>query len=90
MTAIRMYYREGCPYCERAERLLTRRGLAEQLEKIEITDTPESIAELNRVTGCEEVPQVYFGERHVGGFEELVELDMEGELEGLGPRVGNA
>ncbi len=90
MTAIRMYYREDCPYCERAERLLTRRGLADRLEKIEIADTPESIAELNRITGSEEVPQIYFGERHVGGFEELVELDMEGELEDLVPPAGNA
>ncbi|WP_255325680.1 glutaredoxin domain-containing protein [Thioalkalivibrio sp. ALE19] len=89
MTAIRMYYRSDCPYCERAERLLERRGLTEQLEKIEIADTPESLAELERITGQTEVPQIYFGEDHVGGFEELVELDMDGELEDRLPQAGN-
>lgn len=89
MNRVRLYRIETCPYCDRAERLLQRRGVADRLDIIHIDDSRKGFAEMARLTGQRTVPQVFIAERHVGGFDDLVELDMEGELDALLEAVRN-
>jgi glutaredoxin 3 len=79
-----MYSTGVCPYCQRAEALLKARGVAE-IEKIRIDLEPKRREEMIRRTGRRTVPQIYIGERHVGGFDDLAALDREG---GLIPLLG--
>ena len=79
MAAIRMYSTGVCPYCQMAERLLKSRGVAE-IEKIRIDLDPEKRDEMMSRTGRRTVPQIYIGDRHVGGFDDLSALDREGAL----------
>lgn len=65
-----------------AERLLRARGVA-QIEKIRVDLEPTRRAEMMEKTGQRTVPQIYIGETHVGGYDDLVSLDQEGELAGL-------
>lgn len=77
-----MYCTEFCPYCQMAERLLRARGVNEIL-KIRVDLEPDRRAEMIERTGCRTVPQIYIGEFHVGGFDELSALDRGGRLEPL-------
>lgn len=79
MAKVTMYSTEVCPYCVRAEQLLKRRGVTE-IEKIRIDLQPELRDEMVRKTGRRTVPQIYIGDRHVGGFDDMAELDSLGEL----------
>jgi len=90
MSRVRLYRIETCPYCDRAEALLKRRGVAEHLDIIRIDDSRKGFAEMARLTGQRTVPQVFVGDRHVGGFDDLVELDMDGELDDLLEPVRNS
>ena len=84
MARVRMYSTRVCPYCIRAEQLLAKKGVsADQIEKIRVDDFPEQRAEMMRITGQRSVPQIFIGDRHVGGFDDLAELDADGELDGL-------
>ncbi|MDD3519177.1 MAG: glutaredoxin 3 [Chromatiales bacterium] len=83
MSKIVMYSTAMCPYCDRAERLLVRKGAAHALEKVRVDTSPERLAEMMRITGRRTVPQIFIGDRHVGGFDDLVDLDMDGELDTL-------
>ena len=84
MARILMYSTRVCPYCIRAEQLLAKKGIAaDQIEKIRVDEHPEQRAEMMRITGRRTVPQIFIGERHVGGFDDLAELDAAGELEPL-------
>jgi len=84
MARILMYSTRVCPYCVRAEQLLAKKGIAaDQIEKIRVDDHPEQRAEMMRLTGRRTVPQIFIGERHVGGFDDLAELDAAGELDPL-------
>lgn len=84
MAPIRMYSTRVCPYCIRAEQLLAKKGVTnEQIEKIRVDDFPERREEMMRITGRRSVPQIFIGERHVGGFDDLAELDADGELDTL-------
>jgi glutaredoxin 3 len=78
-THIRMYSTHICPYCIRAENLLKQRGVS-TIEKIFVDNNPERMQEMTRITGRRTVPQIFIGERHVGGYDDLVELDIEGGL----------
>ena len=81
---VRMYSTRVCPYCIRAEQLLAKKGVsADQIEKIRVDDFPEQRVEMMRITGQRSVPQIFIGDRHVGGFDDLAELDADGELDGL-------
>jgi glutaredoxin 3 len=74
-----MYSTKVCPYCVRAEQLLKQRGVTE-IEKILIdVDTARREEMMNR-TGRRTVPQIYIGETHVGGFDDLHALDQKGGL----------
>jgi glutaredoxin 3 len=77
-----MYSTGACPYCIRAERLLLARGVG-SIEKLRVDLDPTLRQEMIRITGRRTVPQIFIGDRHVGGFDELAALDREGQLPGL-------
>ncbi len=77
-----MYTTGFCPYCKMAESLLRSKGVQE-IEKIRIDLEPAQRAEMMGKTGRRTVPQIYIGERHVGGYDDLTQLDRKGELAAL-------
>jgi len=79
---VTMYTTGVCPYCNMAERLLQSKGVAE-IEKIRVDLEPAQRVEMMEKTGRRTVPQIYIGETHVGGFDDLSALDRAGELEPL-------
>jgi glutaredoxin 3 len=82
MPKVYMYATGVCPYCVMAERLLRSKGVGE-IEKIRVDIEPARRMEMTERTGRRTVPQIYIGERHVGGFDELSALDRAGELVAL-------
>jgi len=82
MARILLYATGMCPYCVMAEKLLRAKGVAD-IEKVRIDLDPERRAEMMQRTGRRTVPQIYIGERHVGGFDDLAALDHAGELDPL-------
>ncbi len=82
MPHVKMYCTAVCPYCSMAERLLTKKGVT-QIEKIRVDLNPSLLQEMMQITGRRTVPQIYIGDRHVGGFDDLSALDAGGELEPL-------
>jgi glutaredoxin 3 len=82
MASILMYSTAVCPYCVAAERLLRARGVL-VIEKIRVDLTPERRIEMMKRTGRRTVPQIYIGDTHVGGYDDLVALDQQGGLEPL-------
>jgi glutaredoxin 3 len=78
-TRVLMYSTAVCPYCQRAEALLKARGAAE-IEKIRIDADPARRDEMVNRTGRRTVPQIFIGETHVGGFDDLAALDRDGKL----------
>lgn len=80
MAKIRMYSTAVCPFCLRAEMLLKSKGVTE-IEKIRVDLDPRQREEMVHNTGRRTVPQIYIGDRHVGGFEELAALEHAGKLE---------
>jgi glutaredoxin 3 len=80
MPRISMYCTAWCPYCSAAERLLTAKGVAD-IEKIRLDLEPARRAEMMQRSGRRTVPQIYIGDFHVGGFEDLSALDLAGKLE---------
>ena len=79
---ITMYSTGVCPFCQMAERLLRSKGIA-AIVRIRVDLEPERRVEMMEKTGRRTVPQIYIGETHVGGFEELAALDRAGRLDGL-------
>jgi len=77
-----MYSTGVCPYCQRAEALLKAHGVS-SIEKIRVDLDPVQREEMMRITGRRTVPQIYIGDRHVGGFDDLSALDAGGELDPL-------
>ena len=77
-----MYSTAICPFCVRAEMLLNSKGVTE-IEKIRVDLDPGRREEMTSRTGRRTVPQIYIGDMHVGGFEELAALDQAGKLESL-------
>jgi glutaredoxin 3 len=77
-----MYSAGWCPYCDRARALLARKGLA--FREIKVDESPgERETMLARSGGRRTVPQIFIGERHVGGFDDLYAIDKSGELDRL-------
>lgn len=79
---VRMYSTAVCPYCNMAERLLKSKGI-DEIEKIRVDLEPEQRALMMEKTGRRTVPQIYIGDTHVGGFDDLSALDREGRLDAL-------
>ncbi len=81
MHLVRVYVKQGCPYSAGAKRLLEEKGIP--FEEIDVTLEPERRGELEQLTGGPAtLPQIFIGERHVGGYAELQELDRTQGLRG--------
>ncbi len=74
-----MYSTAVCPYCQRAEQLLRARGV-ESIEKVRIDQDPAQRQAMVERTGRRTVPQIFIGEQHVGGYDDLAALDRAGKL----------
>jgi len=80
MTAkVTMYSTAVCPYCVRAEALLRQRGV-QDIQKIRIDEDPAERDRMIEITGRRTVPQIFIGDKHVGGFDDLSALDRAGGL----------
>jgi len=76
-----MYCTASCPFCQSAERLLVQKGAA--IEKVRVDLEPARRAEMMQRSGRRTVPQIWIGERHVGGFDDLYALERQGKLSPL-------
>lgn len=81
MPDIIIYTAKLCPYCTMAKRLLQRKGAT--FREIDVDSQPGLRQEMMQKTGRRTVPQIYIGERHVGGFDDLHALDLNHELDAL-------
>lgn len=82
MAKVVMYCTAVCPYCVRAEQLLQRKGVT-GIEKIRVDLQPELRVEMMEKTGRRTVPQIYIGDEHVGGYDDMAALDQAGKLDEL-------
>jgi glutaredoxin 3 len=82
MASIVMYTTAMCPYCIQAERYLRNKGVAD-IDKVRVDLEPARRQEMMQRTGRRTVPQIYIGDTHVGGFDDLVALDHAGGLQPL-------
>lgn len=82
MAAVTMYSSGVCPFCIMAERLLNAKGITE-ITKIRVDLEPLKRTEMMERTGRRTVPQIYIGETHVGGYDDLAALDQAGKLDRL-------
>jgi glutaredoxin 3 len=82
MAKVRMYSTAVCPFCVRAEKLLNSKGMTE-IEKIRVDLDLRLREEMVTRTGRRTVPQIYIGDTHVGGFEELAALERAGRLDSI-------
>ncbi len=79
MAKVRMYTTAVCPFCQMAERLLREKGVAE-IDKVRVDLDPAQRSEMMEKTGRRTVPQIYIGDTHVGGYDDLAALDRAGKL----------
>ena len=79
MQAVKMYTTAVCPYCVQAKRLLQARGVA-QIEEVRVDANPQERMKMMESTGRRTVPQIFIGETHVGGCDDLMALDAKGGL----------
>jgi glutaredoxin 3 len=79
MQTVRMYSTQVCPYCVHAKALLKKRGV-ETIEDIRVDLDPTQRLKMMELTGRRTVPQIFIGDTHVGGCDDLVELDQRGGL----------
>ena len=86
MKPVRMFSTATCPYCLRAKALLQQRGVA-QIDEVRVDLQPDQRAHMTQLTGRRTVPQIFIGDTHVGGCDDLVELDRRG---GLMPLLADA
>ncbi|OGA21292.1 MAG: glutaredoxin 3 [Betaproteobacteria bacterium RIFCSPLOWO2_02_FULL_67_26] len=82
MAEVTMYSTGVCPFCQMAERLLRSKGVS-AIAKIRVDLEPGRRVEMMEKTGRRTVPQIYIGETHVGGYEDLAALDRTGRLDEL-------
>jgi glutaredoxin 3 len=84
MAAVKMYTTEVCPYCIRAKALLKQRGV-DAIDEVRVDLNPDERTTMMQLTGRRTVPQIFIGDTHVGGFDDLYALDQRG---GLLPLLG--
>ncbi|WP_372657809.1 glutaredoxin 3 [Hydrogenophaga sp.] len=82
MARVKMYTSAYCPFCHRAKALLQARGVNE-LDEVFVDGQPELRAQMAQITGRTSVPQIFIGETHVGGCDDLHALDRQNGLEPL-------
>jgi len=81
MKPVKIYTTSWCPYCVRAKRLLDKKGIS--YEEVDVESDDETRARLVQQTGRRTVPQIFIGEHHVGGSDDLHELEAQGRLDSL-------
>jgi glutaredoxin 3 len=81
-AAVKMYATNVCPYCVMAERLLRAKGV-DAIDKVRVDLDPVLRQEMMQKTGRRTVPQIYIGEHHIGGYDDLAALDRAGGLDPL-------
>ena len=81
MAAVTIYTKISCPYCERALALLDKKGA--KVTNIEAASKPEVRAKMNELSGRNSFPQIFIGEKHMGGCDDLMALDAQGGLDAL-------
>jgi glutaredoxin 3 len=79
MQAVKMYTTQTCPFCVRAKELLRQRGVA-HIDEVRVDHHPAERDVMVQLTGRHTVPQIFIGDTHVGGCDDLVALDRRGEL----------
>jgi glutaredoxin 3 len=79
MQAVKMYTTQVCPYCIRAKQLLKSKGV-ESINEVRIDTNPSEREQMMQITGRRTVPQIFIGNTHVGGCDELIALDHAGKL----------
>jgi glutaredoxin 3 len=79
MQTVKMYTTAVCPYCVQAKRLLKSKGV-EQIKEIRIDVDPQARVTMMETTGRRTVPQIFIGDTHVGGCDDLIALDSQGGL----------
>jgi len=79
MQAVKMYTTAVCPYCVQAKRLLQAKGV-EHIEEVRVDANPQERMKMMEITGRRTVPQIFIGETHVGGCDDLMALDAKGGL----------
>jgi glutaredoxin 3 len=82
MNEVTMYGNDQCKYCNLAESLLLQKGVL-SINKILVNHHDESLTAMIEVTGRKTTPQIFIGNRHIGGFDDLASLDDEGSLDTL-------
>ena len=82
MQAVKMYTTAVCPYCIRAKQLLKLKGV-EQIEEIRVDTDPAARQHMMDITGRRTVPQIFIGDSHVGGCDDLYALERAGKLDAL-------
>jgi glutaredoxin 3 len=78
---VKIYTTQYCPYCVRAKRLLQKKNVAYQ--EIDVSEDDDARMRMMQVTGRQTVPQIFIGDRHVGGSDDLHALEARGELDSL-------
>lgn len=81
MTDITIYSTPVCPYCVRAKNLLKQKG--QQFQEIDVSDDEARSKMIDRAGGRRTVPQIFIGDKHIGGYDDLAALDRKGELDAL-------
>lgn len=79
MRNVKMYLTGSCPYCIQAKQLLKQRGVTE-IEEVRVDIQPEERQKMMEITGRRTVPQIFIGDTHVGGCDDLMALDGRGGL----------
>lgn len=79
MQAVKMYTTAVCPYCNRAKQILKSKGVV-RIEEVRVDADPVERERMMATTGRRTVPQIFIGETHVGGCDDLYALDAAGEL----------
>jgi glutaredoxin 3 len=79
MQIVKMYTTAVCPFCVRAKQILKSRGV-EQIEEVRVDTDPQARDQMMALTGRRTVPQIFIGEEHVGGCDDLIALDSRGAL----------
>ncbi len=79
MARVKIYSSDYCPYCSRAKALLQQRGVTD-FEEIVVDGKPDVRAQMARLAGRTSVPQIFIGDTHVGGCDDLHALDRNGHL----------
>lgn len=79
MQAVKMYTTAFCPYCVRAKQVLKSKGVAE-IDEVRVDELPAERLKMMEITGRRTVPQIFIGDTHVGGCDDLIALDGRGGL----------